>query len=169
MSHVMKLILDYINIYKSNPHSLKMEKEYISFFLSKHWPNNFDPGHPGLNDLFSCAAAEIDFHIRGEDEKFDFRPIKRLGKILCLAFEQEEFRKRFERNFTLQENLANYLKHEGQNTLNYQEMGLEFIKKLRDLPLERQKELRDICVSLSKGFRDYWNNQHPYGFKKYAA
>jgi len=140
-----------------------MEKEHFNSFLSEEYPHKFNPEDYSLSTLFCHAAMEIDSH--SNREKSDFRPVRRLGKILYMAFDKKEFRMEFECNPVLNHFLSDAVKNK-IDKLDYQSIGLELIK-LNNLSEEKQRELRNLCVSLSKGFRSYWAHNHPHGFKRY--
>lgn len=43
----------------------------------------------------------------------------------------------------------------------------EELSMIKDLPKKKVEELGDICLRFSKETLDYWNFNHPNGFKRY--
>ena len=158
MFHIIGFRLHYINFYKVKNLLNGMKEE-----MKRYWLESFDMEDSRLASIFSEAAIEIDDFIIGRD--FGSKPTRRLGKTICLAFEQQEFRDKVRNNFYLNNTISNDL---GDTNLDYQRIGLELIQ-FRRLPREKQEQLRGLCVSLSRIFSSYWNQKHPNGFKHYAA
>ncbi len=150
-----------------------MEEESYNSPLENWWPETLDLNHSELAGLSSRAAVEIDNHLRGRGsdqrppKESDFSPIRRFGKIIYLAFMEEN--PNLLSNFYERQIFSRAIeKPLDTNLEDYQKIGLELIK-LRDLSKERQEELRGTCVSLSRQFSAHWSSKHPYGFKHYAA
>ena len=139
-----------------------MERDHMNLSLSEYLPTTLDLTHFELASLSSCAAVEIDNHIIGRGD--DMRYIRRLGKIIYLAFIEENsdhFSNFYERQIL--SDVTGLTSHEA-----YREFGRELIQ-FRNLPKSRQEELRGLCVSLSREFGYHWNSKHPHGFKQYVA
>jgi len=139
-----------------------MERDYANRSLSEYWPTTLDLNHSELAGLASCAAVEVDNHIIGRGS--DVRHIRRLGKIIYLAFVEENSDPL--PNFYERQILSDVTGLMGYEA--YREFGQELIQ-FRNLPKSRQEELRGLCVSLSKEFGYHWNSRHPHGFRQYAA